>query len=184
MKSLFILCMVIAMPAFAECPAPADVSDDLEALFSAARTADNEGAGRAISGQMWELWLKAPDPAAQEVLDRGMRKREVYDFVGALSDFDRLAAYCPDYAEGFNQRAFVHFLRGDYALALVDLDKALELQPRHVGAQSGRALTLMNLDRIDEARAQLEDALKNNPWLSERFLLSDGGPLARQGKDI
>lgn len=184
MKYVSTLLACLALPAFADCPAPMDVSAELETLFAEAREATSDQAGRALSGQMWELWLKAPDAAAQEVLDRGMRKREIYDFAGALTDFDRLAEYCPLYAEGFNQRAFVHFLREDYDRALVDLDKALSLQPRHVGAQSGRALTLMNLDRIEEARAQLEEALENNPWLSERFLMAEGGPLAPKGKDI
>lgn len=184
MKRLALLLSCLAWPAFAECPAPADVAGKLETLFAEARSAGSDQAGRAVSQQMWVLWLTAPDAAAQEVLDRGMRKREVSDFAGALRDFDALAAYCPLYAEGFNQRAFVHFLRGEYGRALIDLDKALSLQPRHVGAQSGRALTLMNLNRIEEARTQLEAALQNNPWLSERFLMAAGGPLAPPGKDI
>lgn len=184
MKQLSLLLTFLSAPVFADCPAPADVAAELEALFGAAREAPNDQAGREVSNQMWQIWLRAPDAAAQEVLDRGMRKRDVYDFAGALEDFTRLAEYCPLYAEGFNQRAYVHFLREDYARALVDLDRALRLQPRHVGAQSGRALTLMNLNRVDEARVQLEQALQNNPWLSERFLMATGGPLAPSGKDI
>ncbi|MFL4470576.1 tetratricopeptide repeat protein [Tateyamaria armeniaca] len=133
---------------------------------------------------MWELWLKAPDAAAQEVLDKGMRQRNNYDFLGSLESFDRLVAYCPNYAEGYNQRAFTSFLREDFAAALVDLDVALTLSPDHVGAQSGRALTLMNLGRIDEARVQMEAALENNPWLSERALLAKGAPLGPKGEDI
>ncbi|MEM6374150.1 MAG: tetratricopeptide repeat protein, partial [Pseudomonadota bacterium] len=137
-----------------------------------------------ISGQMWALWLKAPDAAAQDVLDTGMRQRNNYDFVGAFASFDRLVDYCPDYAEGYNQRAFTSFLRNDFAAALRDLDTALRLSPRHVGAQSGRALTLMNMGRRAEARAQMQDALQNNPWLSERALLAKGAPLGPEGEDI
>lgn len=133
---------------------------------------------------MWQVWLRAPDEAAQEVLDAGMRKRDSYDFLGALAAFDRLVAYCPDYAEGFNQRAYIHFLRQDYAKALVDLDAALALQPLHVAAQSGRALTLMNLGQLSAARKQLLEAVKNNPWLSEAALLAKGAPLGPQGEDL
>ena len=115
-----------------------------------------------------------------------MRKRDAFDFVGALADFDRLVAYCGDYAEGYNQRAYIHFLREDYDNALIDLDIALELQlqPLHVAAQSGRALTLMKLGRIPEARAQLLVAVENNPWLSEAALLAKGAPLGLVGDDI
>lgn len=153
-------------------------------MIAAANAADNERSGRAASDKMWEVWLRAPDRAAQEILDQGMRQRGNFDFVGAYDSFDALVGYCPDYAEGYNQRAFISFLREDFAAALIDLDRTLELSPNHVGAQSGRALTLMNLGRKDEARAQLEAALKNNPWLSERHLLVDGAPLGPEGEEL
>ena len=92
-------------------------------------------------------------------------------FVGAIDVLDRLVAYCPDYAEGWNQRAFVHFLRQDFEAALTDLDAAIALNPRHVGALSGKALTLIGLGRKAEAELALRAALALNPWLSERHLL-------------
>lgn len=133
---------------------------------------------------MWDLWLSAPDIAAQEVLDRGLARRSSYDFAGAFADFERLIEYCPNYAEGYNQRAYISFLRQDYAGALRDLDRALALSPRHIPAQSGRALTLMNLGRLDEARMQLIAALELNPWIPERLLIEPGAPLGVQGEDI
>ncbi|MDW4496638.1 tetratricopeptide repeat protein [Sulfitobacter sp. D35] len=168
----------------AACPPPEDHSEELEALFDEARAAGNDMQGRDVAARMWQVWLRAPDEAAQEVLNRGLTRRNSYDYAGAYADFDRLTEYCPDYAEGYNQRAFISYLREDYAAALIDLDKALDLSPTHVPAQSGRALTLMRLGRIPEARTQLRAALRNNPWLSERFLLSEGGPLAPNGEDI
>lgn len=184
MRQIFFALVVGAGPAFASCPASPDIKADLDVLIARIHDAPNDMAAREVSGEMWQLWLKAPDAAAQEVLDQGMRRRAQYDFVGAIKAYDALTDYCPDYAEGYNQRAFVYFLAGDYEKALVDLDRALTLSPRHVGAQSGRALTLMNLGRLGEARVQLLAALENNPWLSERFLLAEGGALAVEGEDI
>lgn len=181
---LILILAVIAAPAFAECPAPSDTNSELLNLFAKANAAADFRAGRRVSAEMWEVWLRAPDEAAQEVLDAGLARRDAYDFAGAIAEYDRLIAYCPDYAEGYNQRAYVHFLRGDNDAALIDLDAALVRQPLHVAAQSGRALTLMNLGRIDEARAQLLIAVENNPWLSEAALLADGAPLGLKGKDI
>ena len=57
--------------------------------------------------------------------------------------------------------------------ALADLDLALERSPRHVGALSGKALTLMGLGRADEAQAVLREALALNPWIPERGLLQE-----------
>jgi len=176
---------VIAGPVWAEdCPPLPDYSAEITDLIASARAAPTELAGRPFAAQMWEVWLRAPDAAAQEVLDRGMRQRDAFDLAGASETFDTLVTYCPNYAEGYNQRAFTNFLGGRYDKALDDLDAAIALSPRHVGAQSGRALTLMNLGRIDEARVQLKAALENNPWLSERALLSKGAPLAPVGEDI
>lgn len=179
-----ILLTFLAFPAFAECPAPVDTTRELLNLIALANDTDNRNEGRRVSGAMWEVWLRAPDEVAQAILDDGMRRREGYDFAGAIKEFDRLTDYCPTYAEGFNQRAFALFLQQNYEDALVDLDKAIALSPYHVAAQAGRALTLMNLGRLEEARAQLLIAVDNNPWLSEAALLEEGAPLGPKGKDI
>lgn len=174
----------VAAPAFADCPPPEDTSREILNLIAKAQGAENFMDGRRYSGKMWEVWLRAPDEAAQEVLDAGLKRRDSYDFAGALIEFDRLAEYCPDYAEGYNQRAYIHYLREDYEKALPDLDAALVRNPYHIAAQSGRALTLMKLGRLEEARAQLLIAVDNNPWLSEKALLAEGAPLGPKGKDI
>lgn len=185
---VFSLCL--GLPVWADdCPAPRDHSDELAALFEQARAAPSEAASRSAAEGLWQVYLRAPDAQAQEVLDRGMARRDSYDYLGAKADFDRLIAYCPDYAEGWNQRAFVYYLQGDFVRALADLDEALARLPDHVPAQSGRALTLMQLGQLEDARAQLLAALANNPWLSERALIAPGAPLGPQpevdpGKDI
>ncbi|MEX0284393.1 MAG: tetratricopeptide repeat protein [Paracoccaceae bacterium] len=173
---------LLAAPVFAaDCPPAPDHSAALDDLYLSVQAASSQNEARAISNQMWEFWADAPDEAAQELLDSGMQKRASYDFLGALEDFDRLIAYCPDYAEGYNQRAFVNYLRQDYASALPDLDEALKRSPRHVAAMSGRALTLLGLGRPNDARVQLEAALEINPWLTERSLLPG---LKSLGQDI
>ncbi|SDI56186.1 tetratricopeptide repeat protein [Lutimaribacter saemankumensis] len=164
--------LMLASPAWAEtCPPPPDHSAALARLVDEVRAAPTAQAARPITDRMWELWADAPDEAAQEVLDAGLRKRASYDFLGALRDFDRLVEYCPDYAEGYNQRAFIHFIRQDYEAALEQLDIVLELNPAHIPALAGKALTLMGLDRMDEGQEVLRRALQLNPWLPERGLL-------------
>lgn len=162
---------LIATFAVAECPAPPDISAREDAFFAEVQEAENELQAETGSRGLWALWTEAPDEAAQELLDKGMAARASYDFLRAHETFDRLVSYCPDWAEGYNQRAFVNFLRQDFDAALVDLDLTLERSPRHVGALSGKALTLMGLGRMDEAQAVLRAALELNPWIPERGLL-------------
>lgn len=153
------------------CPEAPDHRAEMNELISAAQSAPNETAGRIISNEMWQYWADAPDDYAQGLLDEGMTRRAAYDFEGAVTAFDALVAYCPAYAEGYNQRAFVNFIRQDYSAALPDLKRALALSPRHIAAMTGQAMTLMALDRPGEAALILRAALELNPWLSERHLL-------------
>lgn len=184
MKHILVAMTLLAPVTAIACAEVPDRSGEMAALVEAARNAPNDMAGQEISDRMWQIWAQAPDEQSQEILDSGMSKRGSYDFLGAIADFDTLIAYCPDYAEGYNQRAFTYFLNGRFEQALIDLDRALALRPDHVAARAGRALSLMNLGRLDEARVDLKAALDLNPWLPERGLLLPGGPLAVKGEDI
>lgn len=155
------------------CPAAPDHGEALAELLRQVQSAKTEAEGQAISNRMWELWADAPDEPAQALLDQGMRARRVFDFVTALDRFDKLVDYCPHYAEGYNQRAFVNFLRRDFETALVDLDRALAINPLHVAALSGKGLTLLGLGRNAEAQEALRAAVALNPWLSERSLIAE-----------
>lgn len=168
-----ILTLAAALPntCLAACPAVPDHSETLPPLMEAVRDAPDEATAQELNASLWKIWTAAPDRIAQEMLDRGMSRRGVYDFVGALEDFDMLVAYCPHYAEGYNQRAFVHFLREDYDAAIIDLSRALEITPDHIGAASGLALTLLDMGREEAGQAALRYALSLNPWLPERFRL-------------
>ena len=182
---LLLTALAFAVPLAANaCPDLPDRSAEMAALVDAARAAPNEMKGREVGRQMWDIWAVAPDTQAQAILDRGLARLSGYDYLGAISDFDKLIAYCPDYAEGHNQRAFAYFLSGNFDEAVISLGHALALNPSHVAARAGMALSLMQLGRLDEARVELMAALDLNPWLSERALVAPGGALAPAGKDI
>lgn len=166
------IALLIAAPALAEtCPDAPDHTVALGQLIADAQAAQSEAVGLEISNDMWAYWADAPDDYAQQLLDEGMSRRASYDYDGAMVALDALVDYCPAYAEGYNQRAFVHFLRQDFDAALPDLNRAIELSPRHVAAIAGKALTLVGLERKAEAAVSLREALALNPWLSERHLL-------------
>jgi tetratricopeptide (TPR) repeat protein len=172
--------LFLASSAFADgCPVAPDHEGALDDLYAQVQAAPNEMAARVISNQMWELWTQAPDEPSQSMLDEGMSALRVGDYLRANERLDMLVSYCPFYAEGYNQRAFVNFLRGDYEAALPDIDQALSLNPRHTGALTGKGLTLIALGRDAEAQVVLREAVALNPWLGERALLTEP-----KGKDI
>lgn len=171
MRRLIAMLLTAASPVLADCPAQIDITTRIDALVEKARSAPSQAAGLRVSGEMWELWLAAPDAQAQDWLDEGMARMRTGDMSGAQTAFDALVEYCPDYAEGWNQRAFLAFSQGSFDAALADLDVALARDARHVGALTGKGLTLIALGRIAEGQDMIRIALELNPWLGERRYL-------------
>ena len=91
---MFFVIALISGPAWAEdCPEPLDYSTELDALIASARAASSAIGAKDVTSGMWDVWLRAPNDQAQEVLDRGLARRNGYDFVGAYRDFDKLVEY-------------------------------------------------------------------------------------------
>ena len=166
--------ILMAQTAYADgCPTSPDHEAALDQLYEQVQAAPNEIAARVFSSQMWELWLEAPDEPSQAMLNEGLRALRIGDYLRANDRLSALVSYCPFYAEGYNQRAFVSYLRGDYEAVLPDVDEAIRLNPRHTGALTGKALTLIALGRNDEAQDVLKTAVALNPWLGERALITE-----------
>jgi len=165
------LLLVLMLPATALQAQTANYED----LMNSLRDAPNKAVADELSAQIWQIWLTAPDAAAQEVLDAAMVRRQAYDFLGAIEQLDRLVETYPDYAEGWNQRATMHFLRGDFEASLADVAETLAREPRHFGALAGKSVILFQQGKIPLAQIAVREALKFHPYLNERAIL-DAGP--------
>ena len=108
------------------------------------------------------------DEHAQQMLDDGMRMREQGDLDASEELLTRLVEYCPDYAEGFNQRAFTRYIAQDFERAVPDLERTLELRPRHLGALSGKALTHSALNDLASAIPLLREMVRLHTWAPDR----------------
>ncbi|MEO1000853.1 MAG: tetratricopeptide repeat protein [Pseudomonadota bacterium] len=169
---LLALTLLLAPPALAETPERAALLDSLA-------TARDRVEADETAALIWESWLTAPDAEAQAGLDAALARLQVWDYPGALTHLDRLVESHPDYAEGWNQRATVHFLVRDYDASLADIDEVLAREPRHFGALAGKAVILMRQGRVPFAQLTIRQALEIHPFLNERALL-DAAP----GEDL
>ena len=169
----FTLSAIVGGAAYADCPPAPDYSELQAQIYSELQQAPNEMTAHPLMGALWSIWKDAPDAHAQTLLDAGIQRIRVANYTGAIEVLDQLIAYCPDYAEGYNQRAFASYLQFDYDRALPDLDRAIELSPQHTAARSGRVLTLLGMGRAELAQSELRLALDLNPWLPERRYLAE-----------
>jgi len=83
----------------------------------------------------------------------------------AETEFTRVIEMVPDFAEGWNKRATVHFMREDFAASIADCRETLARNPNHFGASSGQGLCHMSLDEYREAAVCFRRALDIHPHL-------------------
>ncbi|MEP5584445.1 MAG: tetratricopeptide repeat protein [Roseibium sp.] len=141
-------------------------------LFKALKTAPNQAEATLIENEIWKSWMAAgPTLDIRSKVKTAMELRDNYDLAGAKVLLDDVIVEAPDYSEGWNQRAFILFLQGDYEASLADIDRALELEPRHFGALSGKGMILMTLGRSDLGQKALRKAVDIHPFLKERNML-------------
>lgn len=143
-----------------------------EALFDALESAPSEHEARQIEDQIWRYWIAAaPDAETGRLLRDAMNRRESYDLEGARLLLNDAIERAPDYSEVWNQRAFVLYLQGSLDRSLEDIDRTLELEPRHFGALAGKARILTEQGRVQLAQKALRQAIEIHPFLRERNLL-------------
>ena len=146
--------------------AGADQNDvRLERLFEALRESRDANVARAAENSIWLAWIDHDDPAVSLLMHDGMSAMDRGDQRGALKKFEQIVNIAPDYAEGWNKRATVHYLLGNYESSLDDIDKTLALEPRHFGALSGRGLIYSALEEPALALEAFEEALEINPHM-------------------
>ena len=148
-------------------PSTADQTDQrLAGMFSELANSANPIAANRIEQEIWAIWLQAPDPEVTEWLDEARAATNSGAITSALEIFDRVTAAYPNFAEGWNQRAIMHFLLGDFESSLSDIARTLELEPRHFGALAGSGQCYLHLELFQESLIAFEAALQVNPWLS------------------
>jgi tetratricopeptide (TPR) repeat protein len=130
-------------------------------------------AARIISDRIWAYWTNPTDPPLAVRMHDVLVARQSGDFVGAIALTSRLIADYPDYAEGWNQRATLYYIIGNLEASIDDCARVLELEPRHFGALSGRALIHLQLGQRALALKDMAAALALHPFLSERQLFPE-----------
>lgn len=135
----------------------------LEKLFGELKRERNEKAAERIAGKISGEWSRSGSDTVDLMMGWAKQGIEAKNWGLALDFLDQVTALKPDYAEGWNLRATVHFLMNNYAKSMADIERTLELEPRHFGALSGLAMILKNTDHKQGALAVYEQVLAIYP---------------------
>ncbi len=114
--------------------------------------------------RLWQMWFGAAGPEAEALLMEAERAAEGGDPAEAEELLTRLLEDYPDFAEGWNRRATLRYLRSAYQDSLADCHEVLRIEPDHFGAWHGLGLCLYSLNRFDQAARAFRRALEIQPF--------------------
>jgi tetratricopeptide (TPR) repeat protein len=109
-------------------------------LLDQLKTAATAEAASALETRIWDTWMRSGDPEADKLMQQGTVYMRTGRLEIALAAFDALVQRRPAFAEGWNKRATLHYMMGNFEASLADIDKVLALVPRHFGALAGIGL--------------------------------------------
>ena len=116
-----------------------------------------------ILADIWDIWSIVENVEAQEIFDEGNNMMDRGSLEEAIALFTQVIDLKPDFAEGWNKRATVLFLKGDLEASISDIQKTLQLEPRHFGALDGLAEIYLIQDDLLGAAATYKRILEIIP---------------------
>ena len=146
--------------------ADSGVMADLPALAAALRDPDPLVRG-FVESAMWSVWSRSGAEDIDRLFAIGVEQMSQRQLDAAVETFSRVIQRRPEFAEGWNKRATVYYLLGDYRHSLADCDEVMARNPYHWGALSGYGMIYMQLDQPARAIEYLERALAVNPNLDQ-----------------
>jgi len=140
--------------------------EDLPAVFRLLR--DPDDLVRALTeNSIWQIWSRSGDPTVDRLFAIGVEQMNHGEAQAAIGTFSEIIRRKPEFAEGWNKRATIYFLIGEYDKSLQDCDEVIKRNPQHWGALSGYGQIYVQLDKPEEALVYFQRALVVNPNLQQ-----------------
>ena len=115
---------------------------------------------------LWRNWCRSGDSEADRIFRAGVEAMQKGELAEAEQLFSKVIELLPDFAEGWNKRATVRFMRKNFAGSIADCQETLARNPNHFGAASGQGLCHMSRGEFREAAACFRRALEIHPHLN------------------
>lgn len=117
-------------------PAKAKSVDELVAELKRTRNPDT---ARQVASTLMNRWATSTSPTVNLLMQWSAKAAGEKRNAAALDFLDQAIVLKPDFAGAWNQRATLHFTMGNYRRSISDIERVLQLEPRHFGAIAGLA---------------------------------------------
>jgi len=153
----------------------------LNNLFNQLKKVNNSKSAVLLEAKIWSIWNEHPtNNKLTERLELGTELMQYGDYNYALRVFDNIIVTDPKWSEAWNKRATVYFLMSQFKDSLDDIDKVLNIEPRHFGALSGQARIFIKLQKYEKAIKSIERALKFYPSFKSGEMIPEIERLIRE----
>jgi len=139
---------------------------DVPLLVEALR--DPDDVVRALAEHsLWQVWSRSGDSEVDGLFQFGLEQMNQRDAAAAIQTFTLIIQKKPDFAEGWNKRATLYYLLGEYEKSLADCEEVIRRNPVHFGALSGFGMIYLQLGKPEQALDYFQRALAVNPNLTQ-----------------
>lgn len=163
--ALFLLGAPLAHADNAADAGPQDEPPRLDTLFDDLKRERNEAAAQRIANFIRQEWTQSGSATIDLMMQWSAEAMQEERHDVALDFLDQVTVLAPDYAEGWNRRATVHYMMGSYAKSMSDIEHVLRLEPRHFGALSGMAGIFKAYDMKESALGAFRRVLEVYPMM-------------------
>jgi len=139
---------------------------DASALVKALR--DSDEVVRALAEHsLWEVWSRSGDADVDDLFQIGLEQMNQRNAPAAIATFSEVIKKKPEFAEGWNKRATLYYLVGEYDKSLADCEEVVKRNPVHFGVLSGFGMIYLQQGKREKALDYFQRALGVNPNLGQ-----------------
>jgi tetratricopeptide (TPR) repeat protein len=132
----------------------------------AALKGDDAELAATAEALLWRSWCRSGDSETDRVFRLGVDAMQKGELEDAEQRFSRVIEHLPGFAEGWNKRATLRFMRRNFAGSIADCQETLARNPNHFGAASGQGLCHLSRGEFLEAAVCFRRALEIHPHLN------------------
>lgn len=136
----------------------------LDKLFATLQSNDSTAVQNETILSIWEIWYESGREDIDKLMAEGEKAARSGQLERAESVFTKVIEKAPEFSEGWNRRATVRYYRLDYSGSLEDIQRTLQLEPRHFGALWGKGMILRSQRDFTGAIRAFEQMLEITPY--------------------